>query len=103
MKNSKPKCPPGLSSEARIAWRKLQNDYEIVDNAGLILLEQAMRCLDQVRVAEALVKRHGQVAKDRFGQVRQSPLMLNLRDSRNLLAKFMRALNFDVGDGKGEL
>jgi hypothetical protein len=99
MANS-PKCPVGLSLAGRLFWKRLQADYEIQDAGGLTLLEQAARAFDLVQTCEAAVKRKGTIFTDRFGQPRQAPWMLNLRDSRNMLVKCLRALNLDVETGR---
>ena len=79
----------------------VQRALEEAKVLGRILVQtpQLATFLDHPRIA-----RETKLATlERVFRTRVSPLMLNLRDSRNLLAKFMRALNFDVEDGKGEL
>ena len=103
MTNSKiiaiPKAPKELSDEARSLWQSLVRDYAIDDGAGLILLRTACEALDEMRRAQAILDRDGPVIEDRFGQQRQHPATLVVRDSRNALLKALRQLNLDVEPG----
>jgi hypothetical protein len=83
MKKS-PGPPKALSTEAKRLWRELIEEFCIDDAAGLLLLQTALESFD---------------VKDRFGQKRQHPATLVLRDSRNLMLRSLKALNLDVAPG----
>jgi hypothetical protein len=75
VKNMAKHLPRGLSSEAQRLFREVvaQNGLDtIADGASMTLLENACRCLDRLRLAEAAVKRDGAWTKDRFGQAKAS-------------------------------
>lgn len=91
------KAPPGLSKAASEWWKKLQAEYEIIDHAGLLLLEQALRSFDRAEEARALIDKEGAVIRDRFNQPRQHPACQVERDSRAAVVKTLAALGIDGG------
>lgn len=96
MKNSTTKKP--FSAEA-LRWRRqLVKAYEIAHNdaAAALLLSQLMEAFDEMRQAQKLVDEHGQLVRDRWGQLKQNPATLVLRDSRNAMLKAFRSLNLDI-------
>lgn len=97
MKNSKP--PASISAEGKKWWTRIVEEYAVDDAAGLLLLEEAMRAFDDTRKAQAILEREGMTLKDRFGQQRQHPASLTLRDSRNLMLRSLKALNLDIAPG----
>jgi P27 family predicted phage terminase small subunit len=99
MRNSKPKPPAGLSAEAKRWWSQIVEQYEVDDAAGFLLLVTAMESFDDMRKAQAILERDGMTIKDRWGQQRQHPASLTLRDSRNLMLRSLKALNLDVTPG----
>lgn len=91
-----PKPPKGLSTEARRWWREIRTEYEIRDSAGLLLLQTAAEQFDRMRIEEATVAKEGSVVRDRFGQPKQHPAVLNAREARAALLKCLKALNLDL-------
>ncbi len=99
MKNSpqKPSKPPkGLSREAARWWRRLLGEYEIGDEAGLLLLQMALESFDRMRQAQAALAKDGLVVTDRFAQKKAHPLCTVERDSRAQMLAALKALNLDV-------
>lgn len=88
--------PKGLSTEAGTWWKRLTNEYEISDDAGLLLLETAMQAFDRLRECQAAIKRDGQMVLDRFGQRKAHPLLPAERDARAQMLTALKALNLDV-------
>ena len=100
MKNSRASQPPAhLSAEAKTLWKKLIEEFSIDDEAGLLLLGTALESFDDMRAAQLIINRDGPIVKDRFGQFRQHPATLVLRDSRNLMLRSLKALNLDISPG----
>lgn len=98
MKNSnrKPKPPAALSAEAKGWWVKIVEEFEVDDPAGFLLLGSAMEAFDDMRKAQVILDRDGLTLADRWGQQRQHPATLVLRDSRNLMLRSLKALNLDI-------
>lgn len=90
-----PKPPVGLSAEARRWWHTVLDGWDL-DESGLLVLETALRALDKVREAEAHIKEHGLLIKDRWGQWKPNPAAVILRDSRSGMLQAWKALNLDV-------
>lgn len=88
--------PKGLSTEARTWWKRLSSEYEISDDAGLLLLETAMQAFDRLRECQAAIERDGPMVLDRFGQRKAHPLLPTERDARAQMLAALRALNLDV-------
>lgn len=91
------KAPEGLSKAAISWWKKLFDEYQITDNAGLLLLEQALRSFDRAEEARALIDKEGAVIRDRFNQPRQHPACQVERDNRAAVVKTLAALGIDGG------
>jgi len=100
MKNSQrdrlPKAPSGLSLEARELWQKTVKLWRIDDPTALLSLKNACKCLDRLRKAEAIIHREGCVITDRWGQQKQHPAALALRDEAKSLRENLKMLNLDL-------
>ncbi|OGP13092.1 MAG: hypothetical protein A2052_03730 [Deltaproteobacteria bacterium GWA2_54_12] len=91
------KAPQGLSKAAVSWWGKLLREYQITDNAGLLLLEQALRSFDRAEEARLIIDKEGAVIRDRFNQARTHPACQVERDSRAAVVKTLAALGIDGG------
>ena len=99
MKNSaeKPASPSKtLSAEARKWWRKVGEDYEITDPAGILLLQTALEAFDRMRGAQESIANDGATVSDRFGQMRAHPMITVERDARAAMLAALKALNLDL-------
>jgi hypothetical protein len=94
LKKSNP--PKGLSAAAKRWWWRLLDEHDITDAAGLLLLEQALRCFDRAEGARALLDADGAVVRDRWNQLKQHPAAAIERDSRSGTLQALRALNLDL-------
>jgi P27 family predicted phage terminase small subunit len=103
LKKSTP-APAHLSKEAQRWWKKLVTEYEVTDQAGLLLMQTALEAFDRMREAQEALKTDGAVMTDRFGQRKQHPAVITERDSRSQMLAALRQLNLDVDpdwDGGG--
>jgi P27 family predicted phage terminase small subunit len=96
LKKSRTKPPETLSPEARTWWTRILGDYQITDEAGLLLLETALTAFDRMRQAQECIAKHGPVQEDRFGQLRANPATTIERDSRAAMLAAVKALNLDM-------
>ena len=97
-------APKHLSDDAKAWWRKIQADYSIDDNAGLLLLQTAMEAFDQMRSAQARIEADGMVTRGSTKQLTAHPLLSVIRDSRAQMLSALKALNLDLEplrDGPG--
>ena len=92
----KAKTPKHLSKEGRSLWARLLKEYEIEDEAGLLILQTAMEAGDRMREAAAIIKTEGMQVKDRFDQPKAHPLTTVERDSRAAMLAALKALNLDL-------
>lgn len=90
-----PKPPKGLSSEAQGWWTKICSGWEL-DDAGFLVLQNAMEAFDRMRQAQVLISKDGIVATDRFGQAKVHPAVLVERDSKAALLRALRAMNLAI-------
>jgi P27 family predicted phage terminase small subunit len=88
--------PRGLSTEAKAWWKRLAGEFQIDDDAGLLLLQTAMEAFDRMRLAQEAISDDGLTVLDRFGQRKAHPLLPAERDSRAQMLAALRALNLDV-------
>jgi P27 family predicted phage terminase small subunit len=90
-----PKAPKKLSKEAREIWNRVMAQWAL-DQAGLIVLAQALESLDRMRQAQSVLAEQGIVAVDRFGQSKPHPAFLVERDSRSSMLRAFKQLNLEV-------
>lgn len=88
--------PSGLSAEARKLYVETAEEYSISDPASLVLLLNAARALDRLRLAEAAVKASGATFTDRFGQVKVNPMAVRIDNENLTLARCLRELGLDL-------
>ncbi|MFC1481832.1 phage terminase small subunit P27 family [Candidatus Neomarinimicrobiota bacterium] len=93
MKNS---APDYLSKEARQWWDRIALEYDISDEAGLLLLQTALEAFDRMRAAQKAINEDGEVIKDRFEQIKAHPMLTVERDSRAQMLAALKALNLDL-------
>jgi P27 family predicted phage terminase small subunit len=91
---------PGLDStiseDAKRWYDTIIREYQIVDEAGLLLLRQAMAAYDRANEARRILKAEGITVKDKYGQFRPHPAAGIERDAMKNLLAYLRALNLDV-------
>lgn len=92
----KVKVPKHLSAESKKLWQRLLSEYEIVDEAGLLILQTSMEAFDRMREAQAIIKEEGMQIQDRFQQWKAHPLTVVERDSRAAMMAALKALNLDL-------
>ena len=98
------KAPSHLSKAAQQWWERIQNEYDISDQAGRLLLQTALEAHDRMKQAQAAIKSDGATVKDRFGQDKGHPLLTTERDSRAQMLAALKQLNLDLEplrDGPG--
>ena len=98
------KPPKNLSREAKILWRKIQDEYAISDEAGLLILATGLEAFDRMRQAQDILKAEGMTTLDRFQQPRPHPAATIERDSRAAMLAALKQLNLDLEplrDGRG--
>jgi phage terminase small subunit len=88
------KPPAGLSRRARAVWRDVLRDYSL-ESRHLTVLESALRTLDRLDAARAIVDRDGMIVAGSKGQVRPHPMLAVERDCRISLARLWRELDLD--------
>jgi P27 family predicted phage terminase small subunit len=97
-------APDHLSAEAAEWWARIQAEYAIADNAGLLLLQSAMESFDSMREAQKAVDKHGVTYLDRYQQPKANPACAVVRDSRAQMLAALKQLNLDIEplrDGPG--
>ena len=71
-------------------------EYEIIDPAGLLLLQTALESFDRMRGAQESIATVGATVTDRFGQLRAHPMITVERDARAAMLAALKALNLDL-------
>lgn len=95
-KDEIPKCPSGLGREGKVFWKKIVGAF-ILENHHLKLLHQACKTLDDLALAEAEVTKAGRYLHDRFGQLKENPACLDVKQLRNLFRILTREIGLDCG------
>ena len=96
LEQKKIRPPRHLSKEARNWWAKLQEDFDIADTAGILILTTAAEAFDRMRQAQATIAEEGAVVRDRFDQPKSHPATVAERDSRAAMLAALKALNLDL-------
>ncbi len=83
--------PEDLGLEGAKYWRVVSKQWKLDDHQWE-LLRQACMCLDTIEGAEADVASKGALVVDRFGQWKQNPSLVTIRDMRGLFSRLVREL-----------
>jgi hypothetical protein len=96
----KPPPPPTeLEKQERALWRRIVDTYDFGDDgAALSLLETAMVARGRARRCREAIDRDGEITTDRFGQLRQHPLLPAERGAQSVFVAAMKSLNLSLGD-----
>lgn len=90
------KAPKTLSREAAKWWWSLVFEYELNDEAGLLLLQTSLEAFDRMREAQQQIASDGLIVADRFGQLKAHPAAAIERDARAQMLTALKALNCDL-------
>ena len=88
--------PKHLEPEEATLWRSITAEYQLDDDAALMLLSTALECRGRLRRIRLVIDREGESVRDRWGQSKPHPLLPAERGARDSFAKLMRALNLDT-------
>ena len=91
-----PPAPKGLSATARQWWKKIHQEYELLEPDRLLLLEAGLQSYDRWQAARAVLDREGVTVLDRFSQAKMHPLFFVERDSRLSMLRSFRQLGLDL-------
>jgi len=84
-----------LSKEANKIFKGIQSEYDITDEAGVLLLQNVMESWDMCRKAEAELEKHGLVISDKYSRVKANPAATLLKEHKTLMLNYLKALNLD--------
>lgn len=71
-------------------------EYQIDDQAGLLLLQTALEAFDRMKAAQERINADGEAVTDRFGQIKPHPLLPAERDARAQMLAALKQLNLDL-------
>jgi phage terminase small subunit len=99
MKNLK--TPTDLDAAGLRYWRTVTRVWTL-DSHQNEILRQACKCLDVIAANEAQMATVGPLVQDRFGQWKQNPAVLTIRDYRGLFQRLVRELGLadDASDSR---
>jgi hypothetical protein len=94
-----PSPPDHFEKPEKTLWRKIVEAYDFNnDAAALSLLTGALEAKARARRCREIIDRDGEVTADRFGQLRQHPLLPAERGAQNNYIAAMKALNLQLGE-----
>jgi len=93
---SKLRSPFGLSPESRRWYKRIQDEYQIADQGGLLILQTSMEAFDRMRSAQTTIKKDGLTFLDKAGQIKSHPLCSVERDARSQMMAALKSLNLDL-------
>jgi phage terminase small subunit len=73
------KPPRHLKAAGKALWNDIVRQYRIADGASLALVTTAAEALDRIRDAQAAIRKHGALVADRYGGLKQNPMLSALR------------------------
>lgn len=73
-------------------WRRITSAFEL-DERELLVLAQAARQADDIAALQAALRKHGTTSTGVAGQLKVSPLVPELRQARQALAKLLDTLD----------
>jgi len=83
---------PEYLGPAGAAWCRAASKNCDFQDRERELLFQAASCLDRIVAAEAAVREHGPVTKDRYDSLKTNPGIVQIRDFRRLFLDYCKAL-----------
>lgn len=95
MKKSRLKPPAHLSEEAKKLWKSTVENYDIDEQAAMIL-QAGLEAMDRRTEAREMIAAEGAIQVDRFGQKKPHPAVGIERDSAQTLMKAFRLLGMDL-------
>jgi P27 family predicted phage terminase small subunit len=90
------KPPRELSAAARALWQRVVAEFEIADEAALLLLRTLCEAHDRMKRAQALIDKHGELIADKWGQLKANPACAVERDARAQMLQALKQLNLDI-------
>ena len=91
-----PRYPAHLEKIERQMWKKVLTEYQIVDSAGLKILESALSAHQRCRQCREQIDKEGLTYKDRFNSVKPHVLLASERDSRAAFLNAIKLLNLQL-------
>jgi hypothetical protein len=93
---TKLRSPPAhLEEEEATLFREIVAGFRVDDPGSVQLLITAMEAHQRARHCRMRIDQDGEAVTDRFGQIRQHPLLASERDARGQFLASMRALNLE--------
>lgn len=90
------KPPEHLSDDAKLFFENMVTEYGMKDAAGLKILLAACQAWDRAESARKQIDIDGLTIKDKWGQVKNHPLLPIERDSRSAFITAMKALKIEM-------
>jgi phage terminase small subunit len=90
------KFKKNIRLESRKEALRLQEEYDIQDEGGILLLQIFADCDSTMRSAQEIVDSEGLHFEDRFGQKKAHPLLTVIRDARAQKMAALKNLCLDV-------
>jgi phage terminase small subunit len=91
-----PRPPAHLGAAGAQLWADVVRQYRIGDGAGLALVTTAAECLDRLREAQAVIRQHGVLIRDRYGGLKANPAIAVERGARDGMIAALKNLNLDL-------
>lgn len=90
--------PRHITGKARKLWKRLREDFEIDDMAGISLLQNLCEAFMRVQESRIIIETEGSVILDRFQQKKAHPAVSIERDARSQMIAATRALRLSPED-----
>jgi P27 family predicted phage terminase small subunit len=87
-----PSPPKGLSAEAGATWKRLHKEFNLADSGAVEVLHAGLRAFDQMREAEAILKREGLTVLDRYNVPKMHPAFAIAKTARGQWFTALRML-----------
>lgn len=95
-------CPKGLDAAGRTLWRRISRAYELREDE-ITVLEQASRSADTIARLDAALVDAPLTVPGSAGQLREHPLIAEVRQQRVLIARLLHQLRLPEADELGRL
>lgn len=90
-----PTAPRDLKHAGKAYWKAVTREFQL-DDAQLITLSEACRCLDLAWDADAVVRRDGLTVEAKGGRLHPHPCIGTARDCRSVFIRLVKSLNLDL-------
>jgi hypothetical protein len=94
--------PDGLGDDGQWFWKRATGERDYTEAHDLERLRIAAKCLDDIRVDQAVLDRDGRYVRARFNRLVAHPAIKTIQENRALFLRTVNSMGLDITDDRGQ-